>query len=121
MPSIHRFSIFSGLGESSHSDVQLRDVRQWFAGRDVKCRTTYEVAGSEKARITLEGSGLDLTLKADGLGQGVGNHFKNPVTGEEHNVQIVLADGFIWKKGDCGVGSFSVKAGGLDMNFKDSN
>jgi hypothetical protein len=83
--------------------------------------TTFEVAGLEKARITLEGSGLSLTLKAENLGQGVGDQFKNPVTGEPHDVQIVLADGFIWKKGDCGVGSFSVKAGGLDLSFKDSN
>jgi hypothetical protein len=83
--------------------------------------TTYEVAGLVKARITLEGSGLALTLRAEGFGEGVGNHFKNPVTGEPHDVQIVLADGFIWQKGDCGVGSFSVKAEGLDLEFKDSN
>lgn len=83
--------------------------------------TTYEVAGLVKARITLEGSGLALTLRAEGFGEGVGNHFKNPVTGEPHDVQIVLAEGFIWQKGNCGVGSFSVKAEGLDLEFKDSN
>ena len=83
--------------------------------------TTYEVAGLVKARITAEGSGLDITLRAEGVGQGKGNTFKNPVTGEPHQAQIVLPDGFIWQKGECGVGSFSAKAEGIDLQFKDSN
>ncbi len=83
--------------------------------------TTYEVAGLVKARITVQGSGLALTLNAEGIGKGVGDSFKNPVTGEPHEAQITLPDGFIWQKGDCGVGSFSAKAEGIDLNFKDSN
>jgi hypothetical protein len=77
--------------------------------------------GSGIAPITLEGSGLALTLSAEGVGQGKGDAFKNPVTGEPQEAQIVLPDGFIWTKGDCGVGSFSAKAEGLDLSFKDSN
>jgi hypothetical protein len=83
--------------------------------------TTYEVAGLVKARITVQGSGLALTLNAEGVGKGVGDTFKNPVTGEPHAVQITMADGFIWQTGDCGVGSFSAKAEGLSLDFKDSN
>lgn len=83
--------------------------------------TTFDVAGLVKARITVEGSGLALTLNAEGVGKGVGDTFKNPVTGEPHEVQIVLADGFIWKTGDCGVGSFSAKAEGVSLDFKDTN
>lgn len=83
--------------------------------------TTFEVAGLVKAAITLEGSGLAITLSAEGVGQGTGDTFKNPVTGEPHEAQIVLPDGFIWTKGECGVGSFSAKAEGLDLNFKDTN
>ena len=83
--------------------------------------TTFAVAGLVKARITLEGSGLDLKLSAEGVGDGQGETFKNPVTGEVHNAQIVLPDGFIWQKGDCGVGSFTAKAEGLDLEFHDSN
>lgn len=83
--------------------------------------TTYEVAGLVKARITVEGSGLAITLNAEGVGSGTGAAFKNPVTGESHEAQIVLPDGFIWQKGDCGVGSFTAKAEGLDLSFKDSN
>ena len=83
--------------------------------------TTYEVAGLVKAPLTVEGSGLALKLTAEGVGEGTGDTFKNPVTGEPHEAQIVLPDGFIWQKGDCGVGSFSVRAEGLDLSFKDSN
>ena len=82
---------------------------------------TFEVAGVVKTRITLEGSGLDLTLTAEGTGHGVGQRFKNPVTGEPHAAKIVLPDGFIWQEGDCGVGTFSVQAEGLDLSFKDTN
>jgi hypothetical protein len=83
--------------------------------------TTFEVAGLVKAPLTVEGSGLALKLTAEGVGEGTGDTFKNPVTGEPHEAQIVLPDGFIWQKGDCGVGSFSVRAEGLDLSFKDSN
>ena len=83
--------------------------------------TTFEVAGLVKAPITISGSGLEITMTADGLGEGRGAGFKNPVTGETHQAQIVLPDGFIWQKGECGVGTFSVAAEGLDLSFKDSN
>lgn len=83
--------------------------------------TTFEVAGLVKARITAEGSGLAITLKAEGVGQGTGDTFKNPVTGEPHEAHIVLPDGFIWQKGECGVGSFRAKAEGLDLSFTDTN
>ena len=83
--------------------------------------TTFEVAGLVKARITVEGSGLAITLKAEGVGQGTGDAFKNPVTGESHEAHIVLPDGFIWQKGECGVGSFTAQAEGLDLSFTDTN
>jgi len=83
--------------------------------------TTYEATGVVKARITLEGSGLTLKLTAEGVGTASGDTFKNPVTGEPHHAKIVLEDGFIWQTGDCGVGSFSVKAEGIDLSFTDTN
>jgi hypothetical protein len=46
---------------------------------------------------------------------------KNPVTGEEHGVAIVLDEGFIWKRGDCGQGSFEVEAEGIHLSFQDTN
>jgi hypothetical protein len=83
--------------------------------------TTYEVAGLVKAPITIEGSGLSITMDAAGVGRGTGDTFKNPVTGQSHQAQIVLPDGFIWQKGECGVGSFTAQAEGLDLSFQDSN
>jgi hypothetical protein len=83
--------------------------------------TTYEVAGLVKTPITIDGTGLKITMSADGVGSASGDTFKNPVTGEPHEAQIVLPDGFIWTKGECGVGSFTAVAEGLDMKYEDSN
>jgi hypothetical protein len=112
--------------EPSTTDEQINCLSQIYTGQLggnpwAILGTTFEVAGLVKAPITLEGSGLAVTLKAEGVGQGSGDTFKNPVTGEPHEAQIVLPDGFIWTKGDCGVGSFSAKAEGIDLSFKDSN
>jgi hypothetical protein len=83
--------------------------------------TTYEVTGLVKAPISFEGIGVKATMTADGVGSGTGDSFKNPVTGEEHRAQIVLPDGFIWKKGDCGVGTFQVDAESIHLDYTDTN
>jgi hypothetical protein len=83
--------------------------------------TTFEVAGLVKAPITIDGTGLSITMTAEGVGKGTGEMFKNPVTGETHEAHIVLPDGFIWQKGECGVGSFNAKAEGLDLAFTNTN
>ncbi len=82
---------------------------------------TFEVAGLVKAAINITGEGLDVSVSAEGVGSATGTYFANPVTGERHEAHIVLPDGFIWTKGECGVGSFSVEAEGLSLSFKDSN
>ena len=112
--------------EPEATDEQVACLAQIYTGQLggnpwVILGTTYEVAGLVRARITAEGSGLEITLNAEGVGHGVGETFKNPVTGEPHNAQIVLTDGFIWTKGDCGVGTFTAKAEGIDISFKNSN
>lgn len=43
------------------------------------------------------------------------------ITGEPHAVAIDLGTGFIWKRGDCGQGSFHVEAEGVSLDFTDSN
>jgi hypothetical protein len=83
--------------------------------------TTYEVVGLAKAPISFEGTGVTATMTAEGLGRATGDTFKNPVTGEPHQAQIVLPDGFIWKKGECGIGTFQVEAEGLRLDFTDTN
>ena len=82
---------------------------------------TFEVVGLEKARITIEGSGRKSTFRAEGLAEGRGDTFKNPVTGDEHLATVELPDGFIWRRGECGQGSFTAKAGGLSLAFDKTN
>ena len=54
-------------------------------------------------------------------GEAQGTTLKNPVTGEDHLVAIDLNQGFIWKRGECGQGTFEVEAEGVHMAFQDSN
>jgi len=74
-----------------------------------------------KAPIRFDGTGMKVEMTAEGIGRAKGDSFKNPVTGEEHQAQIVLPDGFIWRKGECGVGTFEVKAADIELNFSDTN
>jgi hypothetical protein len=82
---------------------------------------TFEVIGLEKAKITIEGDGVKSTFRAEGIAEGRGDTFRNPVTGEEHLANVDLPDGFIWTHGRCGVGSFTAKAGGLSLEFEKTN
>ena len=82
---------------------------------------TMEVVGLEKAPITITGSGVKTTFHIKGIGEGRGDAFKNPVTGEDHHAIVNLPSGFIWTHGDCGQGTFSAKAGGLALDFEKTN
>ena len=82
---------------------------------------TFEVIGLEKAPITIEGEGRKSTFRIQGIGEAQGDTFKNPVTGEEHLANVELPDGFIWKRGQCGQGSFHAQAGGLNLRFEKTN
>ncbi len=82
---------------------------------------TFDVVGLVKTPISISGEGLEVTMSADGVGSAAGRYFANPVTGERHEAHIVLPDGFIWTKGECGVGSFSMEAEGVSLSFEDSN
>ena len=83
--------------------------------------TTFEVAGLVKAPITIEGNGRKSVFKAEGIGEGRGGTFTNPVTGDEHLANIELPDGFIWKRGECGQGSFRASASGISVGAEQSN
>lgn len=83
--------------------------------------TTYEVVGLERAKISIEGEGMKTALLAEGLIEARGDTFKNPVTGEEHAAHVVLPEGFIWTRGECGQGSFRAEAGGLSVAFDKTN
>jgi hypothetical protein len=83
--------------------------------------STYEVAGIVRADVELDDAGISSGFRVPGVGEAKGTTLKNPVTGEDHRVAIVLEEGFIWKRGDCGQGSFDVEAEGIHLSFKDTN
>ena len=82
---------------------------------------TFEVVGLHKVPITIEGEGRKKTFRAEGIGEGRGDTFKNPVTGEEHLANVDLPDGFIWKFGQCGQGTFHASADGVTVGAEKSN
>lgn len=82
---------------------------------------TFQVMGLMKAKITIEGKGRKSVFRAEGIGEGRGDAFKNPVTGEDHLADVHLPDGFIWRKGQCGQGSFRAAANGVSVSADRSN
>ncbi len=82
---------------------------------------TFEVVGLEKKRITITGSGTKSTFIVDGIGEGRGTSFKNPVTGEDHAAVVDLPAGFIWTRGECGVGSHKAAASGVSLEAENTN
>lgn len=108
------------------SEKQANALGQIFTGKLggnpwVLLGPTFEVAGLVKAKITIQGKGRKSTFRAEGVGEGRGDTLKNPVTGEDNLVNVVLDQGFIWKKGECGQGSFRASAGGVNVASENSN
>jgi hypothetical protein len=112
--------------EPSVTDKQIEALAQIFTGKLggmpwELLGPTFEIKGLVKAKISIEGHGPKSTFKAEGVGEGRGDTFKNPVTGEDHLANIDLPDGFIWKKGECGQGTFRAKAAGVEIAAENSN
>lgn len=112
--------------DPSTSDAQAQALGQIFTGSLggmpwELLGPTFEVVGLEKAKITITGSGPKSTFTVEGIGEGRGDTFKNPVTGEDHLANVDLPDGFIWTKGECGHGSFSASAAGVSVAANNSN
>ncbi len=108
------------------SDEQLGCMAQIFTGQLGGLPwsilgTTFEVAGVVRAEVEIDDDGINSGFRIAGVGQAQGTSLKNPVTGEEHRVAIDLDQGFIWKRGDCGQGSFEVEAEGVHLNFENTN
>ena len=83
--------------------------------------TTFEVVGHDKTNITIEGSGVKTTFRADGIAEGIGDSLKNPVTGEEHAAEVHLPTGFIWTRGECGTGTHKAAPSGVEVASENSN
>jgi len=79
--------------------------------------TTYSVAGMERAPVQIKEKGRKSSVTIPGIATATGDTLKNPVTGEDNIVDIVLGTGFIWKKGEAGQGSFNAKSSGLAFEF----
>jgi hypothetical protein len=112
--------------DPSTTDAQIDALAQIFTGKLggmpwELLGPTFQVVGLEKAAITIEGEGRRSVFRAAGLAEGRGDTFKNPVTGAEHLANLELPDGFIWTRGECGQGSFTAKAAGLDLSFDKTN
>lgn len=108
------------------SDEQLDSLAQIYTGQLGGLPwsilgSTYEVAGVVRADVEVDDNGMHSSFNVPGVGGGKGTTLKNPVTGDDHYVAIDLGEGFIWKRGDCGQGSFEVEAEGLHLKFDDSN
>ncbi|HEV8439522.1 MAG TPA: DUF1326 domain-containing protein [Methylomirabilota bacterium] len=112
--------------DPSTTDKQIKALSQIFTGQlgglpwEV-LGPTFQVVGLVKATITVQGSGRKSTFRIDGVGEGRGDALKNPVTGEDHIVNIDLPNGFIWKRGEAGHGSFRASAAGLSLEFHRTN
>lgn len=112
--------------EPTIQDAQLEALAQIFGGKLggmpwELLGPTFEVVGLEKVKITIEGQGRKSTFRAEGVGEGRGDAFKNPVTGEEHLANLDLPDGFIWTRGECGQGSFKASSGNVSVDFQKTN
>jgi hypothetical protein len=112
--------------DPSTTDAQIGVLAQIFTGKLggmpwELLGPTFEVVGLEKAKISIEGQGVKSTFRMAGIGEAIGDTFKNPVTGEDHFANVDLPDGFIWKRGECGQGSFHAKAAGVSLAFEKTN
>jgi hypothetical protein len=112
--------------EPTTTDKQIEALAQIFTGKLggmpwELLGPTFAVTGLEKTKITISGKGTKSVFKAEGIAEGRGDTFKNPVTGEDHMANVQLPDGFIWKKGQCGQGTFNAKAAGLSIGAEKSN
>ena len=81
--------------DPSTTDKQVEALGQIFSGQLgglpwELLGPTMKVVGIVKAKITVEGSGRKSTFRMEGVGEGRGDTLKNPVTGEDHIVNVDL-------------------------------
>ena len=108
------------------SDEQLGAMAQIFTGQLGGLPwsilgPTFEIAGVVREAVEIDDDGMESSIRIPNVGEAKGTSLRNPVTGEPHGASIVLDEGFIWKEGACGQGSFHVAAEGIDLDFSDSN
>jgi hypothetical protein len=75
----------------------------------------FELKSLIRADIRIEGAGLKTLFRVEGIGEAQGDTLKNPVTGQDHFVNLEMPTGFLWTKGQCGQGSFQASAAGISV------
>ena len=108
------------------TDEQLGAMAQIFSGELggmpwVILGPTFEVVGVVREEVEINDDGMQSSIRIPNVGEATGQSLRNPVTNEPHGASIVLDQGFIWKEGACGQGSFHMAAEGIDLEFSDSN
>ena len=104
------------------TDEQLGALAQIFTGQlggmpwEI-LGTTFSVAGVVRSEVTIIENGRHSSVSIPGIGTANGDTLKNPVTGEDNNVDIELETGFIWKRGRAGQGNFHVAAEGIKLDY----
>jgi hypothetical protein len=84
---------------------------------EILATTFTEVKGPFFVPVTFEDNGTKSKLSAEGVDI-VLEPFKNPVTGEEHEVHTVVPGGFIWADGHvCNSVRNVVKADGIEWDW----
>jgi len=112
--------------EPETTDKQIEALAQIFTGKLggmpwELLGPTFDVVGLAKAKISIAGQGRKSVFTIDGVGEGRGDAFKNPVTGEEHLANVELPGGFIWTRGECGQGTFHADSNGVSVGADKSN
>src|SRR5437762_13719979 len=82
---------------------------------------TAAVAGLVKAKSTIEGSGQKSIFRAEGVGEGRGDAFNIPVTGEDQFAQVHRPDWFMWKRFEGVHGTFRARAACVSVATEKTN
>jgi hypothetical protein len=94
------------------------ELATFFAVYAAMCDTIQDPIYTEIS-IDLDMNSRRAKCSAAGIAEGRGEPIRNPVTGEEHRVGIVLPNGFEYGQNECGRG-WSTSKGAVAMELSDS-
>lgn len=78
---------------------------------------TYQVVGLDKSPISFNDNGRKSSVQIEGHGEARMDTLKNPVTGADNLVSIVIEEGLIWSDGAAAQGTWKMKGGPLELEF----
>jgi len=89
-----------------------------FAVYSSMCSTVHEAVATE-IEIDVDMAARTARCEAKGAASARGEPIRNPVTGAEHRVGIVLPDGFEFTRNECGRG-WGIASGPVSMTLEDT-